>query len=154
MSQQTGITSLQKIIAVLGGVIAPIAVLCMLLTNQTAPQPAVAIDVASNVKPLAQVEVAPDRTNYVDMSGEEVVNKACNSCHGTGLPGIPKIGDTVAWQGRIAKGYDTLVNSAMNGLRMMPARGGNPDLTDLEIQRAVVFMGNQSGADFTVPEVD
>ena len=33
----------------------------------------------------------------------------------------------------------------------MPARGGNPDLTDTEIARAIVSMANQSGANFQEP---
>ena len=149
----TNITALQKIIAVVGGLIAPFFVVYLLINGHAAPEaPAVAIDVASNIKPLAQVEVAPDKTNYVDMSGEEVVNKACAACHGTGLPGIPKMGDQGAWKARIAQGYDVLTNNAIQGLRMMPARGGNPDLTDLEVARAVAFIANESGANFTPPE--
>ena len=35
----------------------------------------------------------------------------------------------------------------------MPAKGGNPDLDDIEVARAVVFMANQSGAKFKEPEV-
>ena len=35
----------------------------------------------------------------------------------------------------------------------MPAKGGNPDLDDVEVARAVVFMANQSGAKFKEPEV-
>lgn len=147
----SGITFLQKIIAILGGVIAPIVVVYLLVATNAVETPAVAIDVAKNIKPVAKVEVAPDRTNYVDMTGEEVVNKACNACHGAGLPGIPKIGDNDAWKARIAQGYEALTNNAIQGLRMMPARGGNPDLTDLEMQRAVAFMANQSGANFTAP---
>jgi len=31
------------------------------------------------------------------------------------------------------------------------ARGGNPDLSDVEVQRAVVYMANRSGANFKEP---
>jgi cytochrome c5 len=34
----------------------------------------------------------------------------------------------------------------------MPPRGGNPDLTDAEVVRAVVYMANQSGASWKEPE--
>ena len=33
----------------------------------------------------------------------------------------------------------------------MPPRGGNPDLTDTEIARAIVFMANQSGGNLQEP---
>jgi cytochrome c len=33
----------------------------------------------------------------------------------------------------------------------MPPRGGNPDLADVEVQRAVVYMANKSGATFKEP---
>jgi hypothetical protein len=33
----------------------------------------------------------------------------------------------------------------------MPARGGNPDIADIELARAIVWMTNQSGASFKEP---
>ena len=65
----------------------------------------------------------------------------------------PKVGDAASWSARIAEGYDTLVKHAIGGLRAMPAKGGNPDLDDVEVARAVVFMANRSGAKFKEPEV-
>ena len=35
----------------------------------------------------------------------------------------------------------------------MPAKGGNPDLDDVEVERAVVFMANQSGGKLKEPVV-
>jgi cytochrome c5 len=40
----------------------------------------------------------------------------------------------------------------VQGIRAMPAKGGNPDLDDVEVARAVVYMANQGGAKFKEPE--
>jgi hypothetical protein len=45
------------------------------------------------------------------------------------------------------------VKHAIEGLKAMPAKGGNPDLDDVEVARAVVFMANKSGGKFKEPEV-
>jgi len=57
----------------------------------------------------------------------------------------PKIGDNDQWAPRIAQGKEILVKNAINGIRMMPAKGGNAKLTDEEIIAAVVAMVNASG---------
>jgi cytochrome c5 len=61
------------------------------------------------------------------------------------------MGDGGAWSKRIGQGYDTLVSHAIKGIRGMPAKGGNPDLDDLEVARAVVHMANASGGKFKEP---
>jgi cytochrome c5 len=87
------------------------------------------------------------------LAGAEVYKNSCAACHDTGAAGAPKTGDAGAWSARIAKGLDALVANAIKGIRGMPAKGGNPDLDDVEVARAVVFMANQSGAKFKEPEV-
>ena len=87
----------------------------------------------------------PERT------GKQVVDSLCISCHGTGAGGAPKIGDTKAWADRAAKGLTGLSKSAMAGIRQMPAHGGNMKLTDIEIERAITYMVNQSGGHWTEP---
>jgi len=84
-------------------------------------------------------------------TGEAVYTAVCAACHATGLAGAPKIGDAVAWGPRIAQTYETLLKHAIEGIRAMPAKGGNPDLDDVEVARAVVYMGNKSGATFKEP---
>ena len=86
-------------------------------------------------------------------TGAAVYTAVCAACHGTGQAGSPKVGDAGAWGPRIKQGYDTLVQHAVQGIRLMPAKGGNPDLDDVEVARAVVYMANQSGAKFKEPEV-
>jgi cytochrome c5 len=84
-------------------------------------------------------------------SGEAVYTSVCAGCHGTGAAGAPKAGDAGAWSARIAQGYETLVKHAITGIRAMPAKGGNPDLSDIEVGRAVAFLANQAGAKFKEP---
>jgi cytochrome c5 len=84
-------------------------------------------------------------------AGDAVYQAVCSACHGTGAAGAPKVGDSGAWSARIAQGQSTLVTNAIKGIRAMPAKGGNPDLDDVEVERAVVYMANQSGGKLKEP---
>lgn len=86
-------------------------------------------------------------------SGEAVYTAVCAACHTSGAAGAPKMGDPGNWGARLSKGYDTLVKHAIEGFNAMPAKGGNPDLDDVEVARAVVYMTNKSGASFKEPAV-
>lgn len=86
-----------------------------------------------------------------ERSGKEVVAATCANCHAKGAQGAPKIGDKKAWSGRVALGLSSLTQSALKGIRAMPAHGGSPDLTDLEISRAIVYMVNRSGGRWAEP---
>ena len=110
--------------------------------------------VATRVRPVAEEGFAFKDVNAPKMlqSGQAVYSATCVACHGSGAAGAPKAGDASAWSARIAQGYDTLVQHAVQGIRAMPAKGGNPDLDDIEVARAVVYMANQSGAKFKEPE--
>jgi cytochrome c5 len=107
--------------------------------------------VAARLKPIGQVEVTDPNAPKVEKTGKEVVDAVCSACHATGALNAPKIGDKAAWASHISVGLDHLTQNAIKGIRQMPARGGNPDLTDTEIARAIVFMANQSGASFKEP---
>lgn len=78
--------------------------------------------------------------NAAERSGKEVVETVCVACHATGKDGAPKIGDRAAWSERAAKGLDKLTANAITGLRNMPAHGGQAQLTDVEMSRAVAYM--------------
>jgi cytochrome c5 len=110
--------------------------------------------VAARVRPVADEGFALKDMNApkVLQNGQTVYTAVCAACHATGAAGAPKVGDAGAWSARIGQGYDTLVQHAVNGIRAMPAKGGNPDLDDIEVARAMVYMANQSGAKFKEPE--
>lgn len=85
------------------------------------------------------------------MSGEQTYNAVCATCHRGGLLHSPKAGDAKAWKPLIAEGYDDLVGSALTGVRMMPPKGGAPELYDIEVARAVVYMVSMAGGKFPEP---
>jgi cytochrome c5 len=150
----SSVSLMQKAIVILGGVLAPLVIVFLMTRSPTieTDKPATSINVAENIKPLAVVEVAAEGGESAQRTGEEISNQACVACHGAGLMNSPAIGDTAAWATRIKQGYETLTKHAIEGIRSMPARGGNADLTDIEVAKAVAYMANQSGADFTPPE--
>lgn len=86
-----------------------------------------------------------------ERSGKDVVASVCSTCHATGAKGSPKIGDEKAWAKLAARGLTSLTDSALKGIRNMPSHGGNPSLTDIEIERAVTYMVNQSGGHWSEP---
>jgi cytochrome c5 len=92
-------------------------------------------------------------TPKVLQNAAAVYTAVCAACHASGLAGAPKISDTAGWGPRISQGYATLLKHAIEGIRAMPPKGGNPDLDDVEVARAVVYMANQSGAKFPEPAV-
>jgi len=111
--------------------------------------------VAQRLQPVADINYSLVDANAPKqlMTGEAVYKASCAACHGTGAAGAPKFGDASAWAARISQGQATVVSHALNGLRGMPAKGGNPDLDDIEVERAVVYMVNKSGGNFKEPEV-
>jgi cytochrome c5 len=91
------------------------------------------------------------RAQGKERSSKEVVDSVCSKCHATGAQGAPKIGDKQAWSKRASQGLSSLTDHALKGIRQMPSHGGSPDLTDLEIKRAITYMVNQSGGKWVEP---
>jgi cytochrome c5 len=133
-----------------------IALLSQLVTGMKPPGNAEAdVQLLSRIKPFGEVAMADPNSAKGNLTGEQVFQSLCKTCHEPGIAGAPKVGDKVAWAPSIKKGYDTLVQHAINGFqepgKVMPPKGGNPDLADVEVQRAVVYMANRSGASFKEP---
>ncbi|MFC0136100.1 cytochrome c5 family protein [Massilia eurypsychrophila] len=111
--------------------------------------------IAARLRPVAEEGFTLKDVNApkVLQSAESVYTAICAACHTSGAAGAPKLGDAAGWAPRIAQGYDTLLKHAIEGIRGMPAKGGNPDLDDVEVARAVVYLANQSGGKFKEPAV-
>jgi cytochrome c5 len=74
------------------------------------------------------------------VDGGAVYAALCKTCHEAGVAGAPITGSEQFTARLAEKGLDMLVANAINGLNVMPPRGGNPALTDEQIRAAVEFM--------------
>jgi cytochrome c5 len=76
------------------------------------------------------------------LDGKVVFDNLCTGCHTAGVGGAPKLvaGD---WAARLAQGKDVLHKHAIEGYQnvgVMPAKGGNPALTDEQVIATVDWM--------------
>ena len=75
--------------------------------------------------------------------GSVIYESLCGACHTGGVGGAPTL-DHGHWDARIAQGTDTLYTHAIEGFTgaagVMPARGGNPALTDEQMKATVDWM--------------
>lgn len=151
-------TPKQLIVTVVLAFIVPIIIIFLLirLVISTAV-PAAGSDaqsaeaIASRLKPVAGFALVDANAPKVLKTGLQVYESTCSACHTAGVAGAPKLGDSAAWAPLIKEGYEKLLDIALHGKGAMPAKGGNPTLSDLEVERAMVYMANQSGASFDEP---
>ena len=109
--------------------------------------------VAKRLKPVGELTFADAGGDAAKApkSGEEIYKSVCTACHASGVAGAPKFGDKSGWASRIKEGQKPLVETAIKGEGAMPPRGGSAGLSDLEVERAVVYMANSAGGKFKEP---
>lgn len=111
--------------------------------------------VLSRIAPVALYNTGaplPEPQGAVALTGEQVYNRLCMTCHDSGLNDAPIKGDAEQWAPRIAQGADVLFKHSLEGFNAMPAKGGDASLSDEEVKNAVVFMVNASGGNISVGE--
>lgn len=147
-------TPKQLLIAVLYSFVLPVLIIIGLVayvTSANKPQAGSSNEpeaIAARIQKVGSVEIKD--VNRAARSGDDVYKAQCAACHAVGAAGAPKFGDFAAWGARVAKGYDTLLTSALKGKGAMGAQGGG-DFEDFEIGRAVVHMANAAGGKFAEP---
>lgn len=89
----------------------------------------------ASVALIADAQAAPEFE-----TGEAVYNAVCQVCHTTGVLNSPRLGDPAGWETRLPKGEEVLLRNALDGINLMPPKGGRPDLSDDQIKMAVDYM--------------
>lgn len=159
-AKMTQATPQEIIISMVAGLFAPLIAIFLIIQliagiqgkqiDTDGPDVAAKI-VENNIRPFAKLEAVDANAPKMDKSGQEVYDAVCSACHGSGALGAPKYQNKGDWGPRIGKGLDALSKHALEGFNQMPARGGNPDLSDTELVRAIVYMANAAGAKFKEP---
>ena len=107
----------------------------------------------TRIQPVGQLKMG-DGIPVGERQGDQIFNKICIQCHAADsiVPNAPKFENKGDWAPRIAQGFDTLFQHALNGFNAMPAKGGAADLTDQELKRAITYMANKAGGTFPDPD--
>lgn len=104
--------------------------------------------IAERIKPVGQVclqgddcgtslaDSAPAADSGGGIDGEGIYGRVCAACHESGAAGAPIRGSEDDWASRIDQGIETLYTHSIEGFGAMPARGGNPNLSDEEVMAA------------------
>lgn len=152
-------TPRQLLITVILSFLIPIVVIIMLVNmvgsfiqtgaGSTAQTPEA---IAKRIQPVATLKLVDANAPRIFKTGQQVFESTCTACHTAGVSGAPKFGDSASWAPFVKQGYESLVKNAIHGIGAMPPKGGNPSLDDFEVERAVVYMANHSGAKFAEPE--
>lgn len=118
------------------------------LTGQQQRDILVFLQSSNNPKPLkSSSAIVTENNSGPVLSGKEIYNKTCIACHGadgTGaLPGVP---DLTKPDGRLSKSDKVLQQNISNGFQSpestmsMPAKGGNPNLTEEDVKATLEFL--------------
>ena len=95
-------------------------------------------------KKAAESQVAYGGTT----DGKTIFGNLCQTCHTNAATGAPVISDKARLGAARGQGPDTLVDHAINGYqgpdgKVMPAKGGNPSLTNEQVKATVEWMVSQ-----------
>lgn len=98
------------------------------------------------------VALADDSSTPSVNAGKAIYSQTCIACHGgNGKGTIPGVRDLTAVDGPLTKSDQELLKSISDGVQSpgaplaMPAKGGNPALTDEDIEAVIVYLRSAFG---------
>lgn len=87
-----------------------------------------------------------------EMTGRAIYDGNCSACHGADGKGrVPGVPDFTARNGVLSKPDDVLIKHITEGFQSpespmaMPAKGGNPNLTETDIRSVLAYLRQTFG---------
>jgi cytochrome c5 len=102
----------------------------------TAPTEPTGPVTAQSSTPAATLPAAENHA----IEGAAAYDRVCAHCHEDGVAGAPRTGDAEAWTARSPLWEAVLFKHAQDGYLDMPAKGGDEDLADREVEAAAEYM--------------
>jgi cytochrome c len=93
--------------------------------------------------PLSSVRDLPEEQAAVADPAKAAYEENCAACHADSSMGAPVVGSKSDWTKVLAKGKDQVYSNGINGINVMPPKGGT-NLSDKEFKSIVDYMINAS----------
>jgi cytochrome c5 len=133
-----------------------IAACCLLVSAIALPAearrvpPGTEAEMRERMRPFGEVCLRGQQCGVVmdvavegERSGQQVYDRYCMACHTTGAAGAPVLGDENAWEPRVARGMDTLMQNTVQGIGAMPPMGTCMDCSEEELRASVDYILDQ-----------
>jgi cytochrome c5 len=130
-----------------------IAACCLLVSAIAAPAearrvpPGTEAEMRERMRPFGEVCLRGQQCGVVmdvavegERSGQQTYDRYCMACHTTGAAGAPMLGDENAWEPRVARGMDTLMQNTIQGIGAMPPMGTCMDCSEEELRASVEYL--------------
>lgn len=99
--------------------------------------------IEARIKPVGEVRLATkaDASPGSASSGQQIYERYCIVCHGSGLAGAPKFRDKEDWKPRMdKKNLDEMLATALKGVNAMPIKGTCMDCSENDLKNAISYM--------------
>ncbi|MFV2031726.1 MAG: cytochrome c5 family protein [Gammaproteobacteria bacterium] len=158
MSSEPNETFSPKNLSILGGLLLVALILGEVVFSRNAIEsrsvadkgPGTVEEIAIRLKPVVTLDdilagaSGSTSGDMAVMSPAKLYQGACLACHASGVAGAPIVGDNAAWQGRLANGIDSLLESAVNGKGAMPPKGGSTYSKE-QLRSVIEYILGESG---------
>jgi cytochrome c5 len=103
--------------------------------------------IEARIAPIGKVRIAHEITTQASSPskteihlGRALFESHCVLCHGNGIAGAPRLGNTADWQPRINKKLSLLLKHVENGYRAMPPKGACLECSSDDLEAAIRYM--------------